>query len=295
MKKIVNIFYTICLFLIIYIVYINIDKISNFFNNLMLNKYKVKLEDPNIYKRDYNFSNFTYNEDYIPLNKDGIINIYYNVLNNGWETFTFYCPSEYTECINDVKSISNDEELLSNINNYVHTFNSFKNITVSTSSLGEVSLNIDYKYDSNQINEINFELDNIISSLNLQSLSEEEKIRKFHEYLIDNITYNKDENKDGTSAYNALLNGYAVCSGYTDAMGIFLDRYNIPNIKISSKDHIWNLVYINDKWLHLDTTWDDTDIEKYNNYNYFLITKEKLHSLDTTEHIFDEDFFIEGR
>ena len=35
----------------------------------------------------------------------------YSTLNNGWETFTFYCPDEYTECLNDVDKISK------NINN----------------------------------------------------------------------------------------------------------------------------------------------------------------------------------
>ena len=32
------------------------------------------------------------------------------VLNNGWESFTFYCPREYVTCAEDVKTaISNNE------------------------------------------------------------------------------------------------------------------------------------------------------------------------------------------
>lgn len=49
----------------------------------------------------------------------------------------------------------------------------------------------------------------------------------------------------------------------------------------------------NGKWLHIDLTWDDSENNKYDN-NYFLITKEKLFSLDTKEHNFDESFFIEA-
>lgn len=271
------------------------DNITNIFNNLILSKNKVVLSEPNEYKRDFNFANFTYKEDYVPLNKDGIINIYYNIFNNGWDNFTFYCPAEYKECISDVKEITRDKTLLANISNYVHPYNSFINITLSTSNLGEVNLDIEYKYNSNEINEINKKVDSILAELNINDLKNEDKIRKIHEYLISNITYNNDKNKSGTSAYDALINGYAVCSGYSDSMGIFLNKLNIPNIRISTKDHIWNLVYVNDQWLHLDTTWDDTDNTKYDNDNYFLITKEKLYSLDTTEHTFDENFYIEGR
>jgi len=90
-----------------------------------------------------------------------------------------------------------------------------------------------------------------------------------------------------------LIEGHSVCSGYSDAMAIFLDILNIPNLKVSSDNHVWNLVYLGDSWLHLDLTWDDTDNDKYSN-NFFLITKEKLLTLDKKEHIFDEEFFLEA-
>ena len=50
----------------------------------------------------------------------------------------------------------------------------------------------------------------------------------------------------------------------------------IINYKISNDEHIWNLVYLDEKWYHLDLTWDDpiitgggrvTDTIKY---AYFL-------------------------
>ena len=68
---------------------------------------------------------------------------------------------------------------------------------------------------------------------------------------------------------------------------------NIPNLKISSANHVWNLVYLDNNWLHLDLTWDDIENNRYRD-NYFLITKEKLLSLDTKEHNFDNSFFVEG-
>ena len=67
----------------------------------------------------------------------------------------------------------------------------------------------------------------------------------------------------------------------------------IPNLKISSANDVWNLVYLDNNWLHLDLTWDDIENNRYRD-NYFLITKEKLLSLDTKEHNFDNSFFVEG-
>ena len=41
--------------------------------------------------------------------------LFFNVLNNGWDNFTFYCPKEYTTCSDDVERIANNRELLSAI------------------------------------------------------------------------------------------------------------------------------------------------------------------------------------
>ena len=90
-----------------------------------------------------------------------------------------------------------------------------------------------------------------------------------------------------------MVEGHAICSGYADAMAIFLDKLNIPNIKVSSGNHVWNLVFIDNKWLHIDLTWDDVEIDRYKN-NYFLITTEKLMQQDTAEHNFDKTFFKEA-
>ncbi len=68
---------------------------------------------------------------------------------------------------------------------------------------------------------------------------------------------------------------------------------NIDNYKIASTNHVWNLVYIEGQWLHLDLTWDDAEDPRFQN-NYFLITKEKLHKLDREEHLYDEEFFLEA-
>ena len=80
-------------------------------------------------------------------------------------------------------------------------------------------------------------------------------------------------------------------------MAIYLDKINIPNLRISTNEHVWNLVYLNDKWLNLDVTWDDpvtsngTDMLMY---DYYLIDTNTLLNKDTTQHNFNKDIYLEA-
>ena len=294
MKKIKNILYTILLMLIVYFVYINLDDITKDLKALIISKNDLVIKEPNSYKVDYTFENFNYKISYVPYNKEELIDIYFNVLNNGYNEFTFYCPKEYKSCTKDVESIGNDSKLMSNINNYVHPYNSFKTIKTKVSSNNEITLEIQKKYSEEKINKINELVNNVISELDLNNIDDLTKIERIHNYILNHTVYDKNTNNfDINSAYGSLIEGHAVCSGYADAFSIFMNIYKIPNIRVSSENHLWNLVYINGKWLHIDLTWDDSENNKYDN-NYFLITKEKLVSLDTKEHNFDESFFIEA-
>ena len=80
---------------------------------------------------------------------------------------------------------------------------------------------------------------------------------------------------------------------------VFLTKMNIPNFKVSSDTHVWNAVYVNDEWLHLDVTWDDPTTntgEDVLMYDYFLVDNDTLMSDDDEnkhEHEFDLEKFSE--
>ena len=84
--------------------------------------------------------------------------------------------------------------------------------------------------------------------------------------------------------------------GYADAMAIFLDKLNVINYKISNEEHIWNLVYLDGKWYHLDLTWDDpiSDIN-VNRDTYFLITTNTLEKINDGTHKFDKSIYTEAK
>jgi transglutaminase/protease-like cytokinesis protein 3 len=130
-------------------------------------------------------------------------------------------------------------------------------------------------------------------------MTTEEKIKSIHDYLIDNTEYDKlkseninDDTYKSNTAYGVLIQGYGICSGYSDAMAIFLNELEIDNYKISNDTHIWNLVHINDVWVHLDSTWDDPISEfNANRDTYFLISYEDLVNLNDDTHSFDKNIY----
>ncbi|HIT21713.1 MAG TPA: hypothetical protein IAB56_01905 [Candidatus Scybalousia intestinigallinarum] len=251
--------------------------------------------------RNYQFVQIT--DDFTPHSKQDIINIYYTVINSGMTDFVFYCPEDYKECINDVNYISNNQSLLSNINNFVQVYNSFSHIETEFDSLGKVEMTIHHTYTDEQITEIDAVVDELMASLLTPEITTEEKIKAIHDYIINNTKYDKDRSDNKIKkyhsdiAYGALIEHYAICGGYADSMKIFLDRLGIENFKIASENHIWNFVKVNGTWYHLDLTWDDpvTDTgEDILEYDYFLITTDELLAKENDQHIYDKNVYIEA-
>ncbi len=263
----------------------------------------------NEYKSSYNNSFVKQTDSYKPLNKQDILNIIYSGLNNGWSEFSYFCSLDYTECLDDSKNITNDPVTISYINNFIHPYNSFNNIKVSINNLGKVTITVTKLYTENDIIEINAKVDQIYNSIINDNMSTIEKIKAIHDYIINNTVYDSEKadnlnNPNYTAkyksqtAYGPLLQGYGICGGYSDAMALFLDKMNIPNYKISSENHVWNLVYIDNKWLHLDLTWDDPVVSTKENmllHNFFLITSEELEEKNTGQHIYDKNVFKEAK
>ena len=275
--------------------------------NTIINKYFkwnniVTLGDKNEYYRDYDFDFVQNTNNFRPNNYQDLLNIYYTVLNAGKSNFTFYCPNSYDNCLSDVKKLANDQDTLSDINNYVHPYNGFNHIESEYDSLGRVTINIIRSYDDNDIKMITSKIDELLPQLVSNTNSLENNIKNVHDYIINNSKYDSNRSDKGVTsyksdtAYGPLFEGYALCGGYTDLMELFLERMNIKSFKVSSENHIWNAVYINNNWKHLDLTWDDpvaTDGKDYLEYNYFLIDTDQLLTLEQTEHNFNLEHYKE--
>jgi len=80
----------------------------------------------------------------------------------------------------------------------------------------------------------------------------------------------------------------------TDTMMLFLEKMGIKSIKISTENHVWNYVNLDNKWLHLDLTWDDpisTDGKDVLDDTYFLIKDNELKEIEKLEHNYDESVY----
>ena len=281
----------------------NYDEVTTFINKIVrkYSKNTVIVPEESYNHRVYLYKTVSETDTFEPHNIDEIKKIYYTVLNNGWNTFTFYCPYEYESCVDDVKMVANstNDSYISLINNYVSPLNSYKRYNTMIVDDNKVVLTIERLYTDDEIKRINEYLDNYFKSNSFNTTKATKKdIEKIHDYLLNKITYDvnyekTDEITESNKATGALFNGVALCSGYSDAFGLFLDRINVPNFKINSEEHEWTMVYYNNEWSHIDLTWDDDEVFKNNNRNFFMINTSDLLSKDKEEHNFDDNTYLE--
>jgi len=249
--------------------------------------------------KDLYSNKFKLFEEDVVNNKEELINLYYTVINKGYENYTYYC--NYENCFDDINSLSEDNERIAYINQLVNIYNNYNTIETIYSSDNKVDLTINKKYSSDDIKKINDKIDEIINEYKINEYpSITDKIKIFHDYLADTNTYDHDmaEKKESKyksdSAIGTLFEGKSICSGYTDTMAIFLDKIGLENIKVSTIDHVWNAVKIDDNWYHLDLTWDDPVTTNNDNiilYDYFLKTSSELADLDNKQHNFNKEIY----
>lgn len=118
-------------------------------------------------------------------------------------------------------------------------------------------------------------------------LTEYERELYVHNWLIDNCEYDSEaihlKNKLAAhNVYGAIVVGQAVCEGYSRAMQLLLNHVGIYCRLISgdagdvgddkNSSHMWNLVYINKAWYHLDATWNDSS--QFKMYSYFNVNDD---------------------
>lgn len=300
MKKYITLFLLIIVFGVTFVFRNDLYKIYRTY--FVKENRNVTLNTKNDYSRNYSFESVRLTNKFQPKNYQDIINIYYTVLNSGVDKFSFYCPNSYRECINDVADVANDQKMLSTINNFVHPFNSFRHLETSYDDFGKVTLDIEHTYTKSDIKLIEAKVLKIEKEIWNNNMSLEDKIKEAHNYIINHSKYDKDRSDNNMvkyhsdTAYGTLLEGYSLCGGYTDAMEIFLDDLHLKNFRISSENHVWNAVMIDNKWYHLDLTWDDpitTDGSDILEYNFFLITTDELIALEDEQHNYDKNIYKE--
>ena len=303
MKKILT---TLLLLLTIFIIFTNYKYLMKLVMQKIVYKDDIIVQEDNEYFKDENWNYVQLTSDFSPKNKQDIMNIFYTALSKGWNEVTYYCADEYENCISDTEDITNDNYILSNINNFVATYNSYNKIDLSYNSIGRVNITFERIYTKQQIEAINNKIDLIINDIITNDMNNVEKIKAVHDYIINTTEYDKERAsiiKSGNqnnllhpsnTAYGVLFYGKAICGGYTDAMALFLDKLGFKNYKIASTSHVWNAVLVDGEWKHLDLTWDDPITNTGQNlleYNFFLVNDEELNNKNTGQHNYDKTIY----
>ncbi len=126
-----------------------------------------------------------------------------------------------------------------------------------------------------------------------------EKIRAIHDYLVLNVTYDGDllnktfQNDSNLGKYNGFylegvfIDKRAVCEGISKAFSVLCNIEGIPCVQVigvqtnnpNGVGHAWNKVYLDGKWYVADATSDGiivNDNFEVLSYQYFLITDEVM-------------------
>lgn len=82
-----------------------------------------------------------------------------------------------------------------------------------------------------------------------KSLNKTKKVLAIFDYVCTHTTY-RLHGEEVNNAYGVLVNGKALCDGYTKAIALLLNEFGIKNgVMVSRKaNHAWNVVYIGGKW-----------------------------------------------
>jgi hypothetical protein len=136
--------------------------------------------------------------------------------------------------------------------------------------------NVVYLTTTIQENEIECKLHDLFSKSKIYSeKSKYKRIKSVYDYIISNVKYDKTFTR--FSAYDALINGSAVCEGCASLFYRMLSMLSIPCRIVTgqglNENHAWNIVRLGNVWYNADVTWDlyKNPIQRaLTLYDYFL-------------------------
>lgn len=133
--------------------------------------------------------------------------------------------------------------------------------------------------------QIDKQADEMLSGISIED-SDYDKVKYVFETLIEQVEYDpKAENNQ--NIISVFLNKETVCQGYACATQYLLNYLGLQSAIVTGKadgeSHAWNLVKMDGEYYYVDTTWgnsrylsEDSEKEKYVNYNYLGMTSEEI-------------------
>ena len=139
-----------------------------------------------------------------------------------------------------------------------------------------------YIYTKDEVRKMYEEIDKSAKEIldGIGGESDCEKFKHIHDELIKRCTYGDGKNAD--NAYGALVEGRALCQGYSKAFDLLCRKASLHAV-ITEGDaqgsHMWNMVNTDDGYYHIDCTWDDPDDTKRPDlvrYDFFMLNDASI-------------------
>ena len=105
------------------------------------------------------------------------------------------------------------------------------------------------------------------------TMSEYDKAKVYFTWLCGHCRYDYHSTASSMShsGYSALVDGLAVCDGYTAAYNLLLKLEGISCTTASTTDHIWTVATLDGQTYHIDPTWGDQSSSV--DYRYFAMSE----------------------
>ncbi|MHA6532983.1 transglutaminase domain-containing protein [Paenibacillus sp. BAC0078] len=183
-------------------------------------------------------------------------------MNNRRENITFVYEGKTTNLKAQVQkaidqAMGSDPYLYYIIDSYAFSYR-------GSSRSANVTVQMEYRETLQQTAQVNKQVKTILQQIITPGMNKHQKVKVIHDWVVLHLKY--DTTYRRYTAYEGLQTGSAVCQGYTLLTYKLLLGAGIPNKIVEgtarseggvTQSHAWNLVQLDGRWYHLDTTWDD--------------------------------------
>ncbi len=135
--------------------------------------------------------------------------------------------------------------------------------------------------------------DRILAAILHEDMTDSDKIKAIHDYLILNCSYDYTSYMTDTVPYTSriawgvLCRKSAVCQGYCAAFNLLCQKAGIRSAVVtgtapgSTEPHAWNMVMVDGRILYIDVTHDDPvpDQKGKISYRYYCLTESEMTAL----------------
>ncbi|MDE7194599.1 MAG: hypothetical protein K2O14_11605 [Oscillospiraceae bacterium] len=153
-----------------------------------------------------------------------------------------------------------------------------------------LTVNPNYTRTAAQVRNIRSQIEEAAAPIIEDALKESDvfkQVKVLHDAIVNMTTYTLNGPVYKSEADGPLVNGRALCEGYSKAFAYLCQSIGVQCICVvgsgNGENHMWNMVRIGDKWYHVDVTWDDpVGSQPVLRHDYFCVstaTIRKDHSI----------------